>query len=435
MRVVIVGAGPAGLLLGGGLAQLGYSVMVVDRDPGPDAGGRWARRGVMQFEHAHGFRAQVSGVLREQWPGAYDIWLSMGAEPVDIPLPGGTRVPGGMLSRRVTFERALRRGAHAAAGLELRHGHVDRLREHGGRVLGCMVEGHMVDADLVVDASGRAGKLGRPEAGVGGDCGIADVNRTYCLLPGASRGPMSSPIAWFGAFDGYLVLLFPHERGHFSLVFVRPTADAALKSLRHDAVFDAACKAIPALSEWTDPARSVPTSSAMAGGALRNTYHPQRQVPGLVAVGDSVSTTAPTAGRGIAMAALQVQELLRLLGAGADPETVAEPFGAWCDREMLPWVADHVATDSAAVARWQGADVDLTRPLPSDLIVAAAATERQLHRYTIPYMTMSALPATLAEAEPLARAVYQTGWRPEYAEGPTRDQLVDLIDATLAAAA
>ena len=37
-------------------------------------------------------------------------------------------------------------------------------------------------------------------------------------------------------------------------------------------------------------------------------------------------------------------------------------------------------------------------------------------------------------AEPLARAVYQDGWRPAYAPGPTRDELVDVIRAALPAA-
>jgi hypothetical protein len=47
---------------------------------------------------------------------------------------------------------------------------------------------------------------------------------------------------------------------------------------------------------------------------------------------------------------------------------------------------------------------------------------------------MTALPRTLSPAEPLARAVYEAGWRPAYAPGPTRDELVDVICAALPAA-
>src|SRR5678815_536312 len=104
MRAVVVGAGPTGLLAGAGLARRGHRVTVVDRDGGPEADGRWRRRGVMQFGHAHGFRAQAAEVLRRRWPDAYETWLRLGAEPVEIDLPDLGRLPGGMLSRRLTFE-------------------------------------------------------------------------------------------------------------------------------------------------------------------------------------------------------------------------------------------------------------------------------------------------------------------------------------------
>ena len=44
---------------------------------------------------------------------------------------------------------------------------------------------------------------------------------------------------------------------------------------------------------------------------------------------------------------------------------------------------------------------------------------------------MTELPASLAPAEPLARAVYESGWRAPLSEGPSRDELVDLLEATV----
>lgn len=437
MRVVVVGAGPTGLLVGAGLAGRDHQVTVVDRDAGPPRRGRWQRRGVMQFEHAHGFRFQVPDVLERHWPEAYRAWLDLGARPRDVDPTGAGRPA--IASRRVTFERALHRAAASTPGLHLRQAVVDGLVEDRGRVVGCRIDGQVVDADLVVDASGRSGRLtvearGGSDAVLGGDCGIAYVNRTYRLHDEADPGPSNFPLGWFGSFAGYLVLLFTHERGHFSVVFVRPTANRALKELRHDVAFDAACRAIPGLSDWTDPRRAAPTSPALAGGALRNTYRPQRRIPGLVAIGDSVATTAPTAGRGVALAYLQVDEFLRLLDAGVEPTGVGEPFDAWCEREILPWVLDHLRTDEEAARRWQGHDVDLDRPLPSDLIVAAAQVEPALRERVGPYLAMTAPPASLAAAEPVARALFRTGWRPPLSPGPTADDLVDLITAALPAA-
>ena len=438
MRTLIVGSGPTGLLLGAALARRGHQVTSVDRDPGP-TGHAWIRRGVMQFEHAHGFRPQVPMTLQAEWPEALDRWLSLGAQPVEVPSSVASRQGQGVLSRRSTFERALRHEARNQPGLTLRTGHVDGLVLDRGHVVGAQVDGSLVEADLVVDASGRAGRLGRrgaqdvdPE--LDGDCGLAYVDRTYQLIPGAEPGPMTTPIAYFADFDGYQCLVFLHESGHFSVVLVRPTADAALKALRFEAAFEAACQAIPALSEWTEPARSHPTSGVLVGGALRNIYRRQAGTPGLVSVGDSVATTTPTRGRGIAMACMQVTALLVLLDDGADPSTVAEPFGAWCDDHIEPWVADHIAIDGGMVKRWQGQDLDPSLPLTSDLIAAAVEADPRIGQHAAGYFAMTALPETLRPAEPLARAVYQRGWRPAYGQGPKRDQLVDVIRGALPAA-
>jgi 2-polyprenyl-6-methoxyphenol hydroxylase-like FAD-dependent oxidoreductase len=433
-----VGSGPTGLLLGAALARRGHQVTSVDRDPGP-TGDAWIRRGVMQFEHAHGFRPQVPIALQAEWPEAYHSWRSLGAQPVDLPNPAGSREVLGMLSRRSTFERALRHAAEQQPGLTLRTGHVDGLALDHGAVIGARVNGSLVEADLVVDASGRAGRLD-PTSGQGrgpeldGDCGLAYVDRTYRLRPGAEPGPMVNPLAYIADFDGYQCLVFLHEAEHFSVVLVRPTADAALKALRFEAAFDAACRAIPALAEWTQPDRANPTSPVLVGGALRNVYRRQAGTPGLVAVGDSVATTTPTRGRGIAMACIQVTALLALLDEGTKPATVAEPFGAWCDHAIEPWVTDHIAIDGGMVRRWQGEDLDLTVPLTSDLIAAAVEADPRIGQHAGGYFAMTALPETLSPAEPLARAVYDKGWRPAYAPGPTRDELIDVIRAAVPAA-
>ncbi|MEO6144697.1 MAG: FAD-dependent monooxygenase [Dermatophilaceae bacterium] len=428
MRTLIVGSGPTGLLLGAALARRGHQVMSVDRDPGP-VGDVWARRGVMQFEHAHGFRPQVSMVLHTEWPEALDGWLSLGARPVEVPNAVGLRQ---VLSRRSTFERALRHQAGKQPGLTLRTGHVDGLVLNRGKVLGARVDGCLVEADLVVDASGRAGRVGGSRALGGnpdldGDCGLAYVDRTYRLRKGAEPGPMVNPVAYIGEFDGYQCLVFLHESGHFSIVLVRPTQDTELKALRFGSVFEAACRAIPALAEWTDPDRAHPTSKVLVGGALRNVYRRQAGIPGLVAVGDSVATTTPTRGRGIAMAFMQVTALLTLLDQGGDRPAVAEPFGTWCQQNIEPWVADHIAIDGGMVRRWQGEDLDLSIPLTSDLIAAAVVADPSIVQHAAGYFAMTALPETLRPAEPLARAVYQNGWRPAHSPGPTRDELVDII--------
>jgi len=50
-----------------------------------------------------------------------------------------------------------------------------------------------------------------------------------------------------------------------------------------------------------------------------------------------------------------------------------------------------------------------------------------------PYMGMMAPPSILRSVEERARAVLRTGWRPPLGEGPTRDELAELIGATAVA--
>src|SRR3954470_22357964 len=370
MRVAIIGAGPAGLFLGTALAGRGHDVVAVDRDPAPPPQGQWRRPGVMQFHHAHAFRPQVGFGLRREWPAALEAWIEIGAEPVAFDVPGMGVVPAGHLSRRDTFERALRATAQAVPGLTIRQGHVDGVQCTDGRVHGLVVDGVPLDADLVVDASGRSGRATdelRAPATVGGMCGMAYVDRQYRLRRGAEPGPLNSPLIWQADLDGWQVLVFPHEQGHFSVVLIRPTADSALKDLRHTAAFDAACRAVPGLAAWTDPERAEAVTEVLPGGPLRNAYRGQRArdgrpyLPGLVSVGDSVATTTPIFGRGVTTTFVQIRRFLALLDDGQDPATVAEPFDAWCEKNMRPWVADHVAMDTDAVRRWEGGDVDVSR--------------------------------------------------------------------------
>ena len=430
MNVLIVGAGPTGLTLAAALARRRHRVMAIDQDPGPSPDGSWRRRGVMQFGQAHAFRPQVRDLLVAEWPEAWQVWLDLGADPVELPAGAGSVAPLGVRSRRSTYERALRLAAADAKGVTVASGRVEGLVNDGGRVVGAIVDGTPHHADLVIDAGGRLSRLAPPPL-FGGDTGMAYVSRTFQRQAGAPPGPLVSPLAWSGQFLGYDGYAFPHEHDHLSVVLIRPTADQDLGVLRHLDAFEAACRAIPALAAWTDPELTTPTSGVLVGGGLLNLYRPQSGRPGLVAIGDAVATTAPTAGRGLAMASMQIGALLRLLDAGADPSTIADPFGAWCDTWMRPWVEDHLAFDAEAVRRWQGHDIDLTRPLTSAAIAAATSADPSIEPLVEPFRTMAALPSTLADAEHRARAVYETGWRPPTADGPTRAELVALANQAL----
>jgi hypothetical protein len=91
--------------------------------------------------------------------------------------------------------------------------------------------------------------------------------------------------------------------------------------------------------------------------------------------------------------------------------------------------------DEAIQRRWAGEGVDLSQPLPSDLILAAAEADPSIRAVAGGYLSMTELPASLRTAEPRARAVYASGWRPRPAPGPGRAELAEIVLATLGVAA
>jgi 2-polyprenyl-6-methoxyphenol hydroxylase-like FAD-dependent oxidoreductase len=426
VRTVVIGGGPTGLFSAIALARRGHQIVVVDRDPGPPPAGSWRRRGVMQFHQAHTFRGPVVDALSAEMPDVLHSLENAGAEV--ILAADGSAVAA--LCRREVFERVLRRHAHAEPGVTLVAGHVDTVVQEGGRVIGVAAEGRPLPADLVLDASGRAGRATRALRGAaeGGPCGAAYVSRQYRLRT-ERRGAVNSPIGLSLSLSGYFAVVFLHDRGTFSVTITHDGRDPRMRALRRAEVFEAAVGAIPLLAEWIQPEVATPISPVLPGGQLYNSY--RRQVeegrpvsPGLIAVGDAVCTTTPLAGRGVALAFQQARFLVEAVAAHrGDVDAAAVAFDTWCGERIRPWFEDHVRCDDDRMRRWAGGDVDLGAPLPSDLIVTAAEADPRLRPLVEPYARMHALPQSLDVLQPAARAVYESGWRPALPAGPTVEEL------------
>jgi 2-polyprenyl-6-methoxyphenol hydroxylase-like FAD-dependent oxidoreductase len=436
MRSLIVGAGPTGLYTAIALARRGHQITVIDRDPGPDGGQRWDRKGVMQFHHPHFFRQQVADALQAEMPEVWHGLLAAGAVPAV--LPGQLGVPAGLHCRRVTFERVLRSAAQAEPGVRLRTGHVDKVRAERGRVTGVRVGGCQVDGNLVIDAGGRAGRLTRALRGPaqGGGCGIAYVSRQYQMRPGAAPGPVNMPFGVMVTYPGYVAAVFIHDNRIISALIARASADRQLAALRTGAAFEAAARAIPALAAWTDPAQARPITPVLPGGRLHNSYQGQLNkagrvaLAGLIYAGDSVCITNPAAGRGVTTSLLQARQLIALLGEHRrDLTSCSLAFDHWCAGHIKPWFEDHLYSDADLIRRWSGQDVDLGRPLPPDLIMAAAQADPEIAKAAGPYQAMLAPPASLDAVQARVRDIYATGWRPPVPPGPTRDELAALVTA------
>src|SRR5271165_3651212 len=107
-RLIVVGAGPAGLGTALFAARRGHSVVLVERDADrPPSGAdacfdHWNRRGVGQIRQAHQFLALACGVLLDEAP---EVFAALSEGAVMAPMTDATppELPMLMGTRRTTF--------------------------------------------------------------------------------------------------------------------------------------------------------------------------------------------------------------------------------------------------------------------------------------------------------------------------------------------
>jgi hypothetical protein len=127
----------------------------------------------------------------------------------------------------------------------------------------------------------------------------------------------------------------------------------------------------------------------------------------------------------------QAAEFLRLFDQDShDPRGLAREFENWCLENIWPWFEDQVHSDAALLARFRGEDVDLDSRLPSEVICDAIETDPSLLPVVGPYLVMRTQPASLRVIEARVRDLLRDGWRPHFASGPSRDELVALMEYT-----
>ena len=371
-RLIVIGAGPAGLGAALFSARRGHSVALVERDSdGPPADSdacfdRWNRRGVGQIRQGHQFLALSCRVLMEEAP---EVFAAVCEEAVTVPMLDATPTDPPMLlgARRTTFESVLRREVERRPGVEILAGatvkeliarsdgrvpHVTGVRLAGGEVL---------EGALVVDASGRGTHARRWLATIGArpcpeehqEVGFSYLTRWYRLrddVPAPEqRGPPGTQ-APYGLF-----MVAPAERRTFCIMIGLSHEDPLRKDVHDPAVFDRVAGGEPFCAPWVRA--SVGTTAPQP---FANVHNGRRalvdgegpMVTGFVLLGDAAMHTNPTLGRGTSLALAHAQELARTAHrARVDPHGFAEAFAAWTEENLGVWYESQSAIDAAASVR------------------------------------------------------------------------------------
>jgi flavin-dependent dehydrogenase len=389
-RIVVVGAGMAGLACALALSGPDREVVVLDRDPAP--GGNvetafrdWERKGVTQLRHSHVFLGRLYCLIRDKYPellaelkaaGARE-WTFADGVPKTlkdeyVPAPGDDDLTI-LFSRRTTFEFLIRKFAERRAGVTFRtnaavKGLLTERREGRLHVTGVEIAGEAapetLTASIVVDATGRNSQFPEQLAALGAalpyeehTAGILYFTRHYRLrdgVPEPERGDIP------GAGDlGYLKYgVFNADNRHFSLTLAVPEIETALRTaIPRPDVFDAICAKLPGVVKWTDPKTAEPVSKVFGMGNLKNgwrAYVAKDGTPAALsffAVGDSLVRSNPLYGRGCSQAFIAGHALADALAESHDPIERARAYDRAIRRELKPFWDAMVRQDKAAIRR------------------------------------------------------------------------------------
>ena len=379
-RIVVVGAGVAGLGCALFASRSGHQVVLVERDDTPmpaDPHGAfdWDRRGAPQVRHSHAFLARLRNLLRDRHPDVLAVLLAAGATEMDFidMLPEGmdqTRRAGdedlvALACRRTTFEWVLRAMVMRDTDVEFRHGAalgglrsttaIDGVPVVDGITLD---DGTELSADVVVLCGGRRQNVPELVAPLGAevreeaeDTGIVYLSRFFELRDGLEYPPQVGPI---GGDLGYLkYAVFAGDNRTFSITFALEAHDSELRRVVLDTDgFMNVARALPATSAHADPALALGlTGVEVMGGLLnrRRWFLDDDGAPvvlGLHAVGDAHTCTNPVYGRGCSLAMVQAQLLVDTLNElGSAHVERATAFESATEAEITPWYKASLAQD------------------------------------------------------------------------------------------
>lgn len=345
--IIILGAGMNGLTAAMLLANDGYSVTVLERDPAEppadaDAAWReWERRGVGHFRLPHfilpRWRTEMAAMLPAVLTEAERLGARRFNTVTSLPraLTGGER-PGdnrfeALTARRPVLETAVANIARQTPGVEIRRGVavaglLAEPRSRGvPRVTGVVsADGSKYRAKLVVDMTGRHSALPAWLEGIGArplvqeaeDCGFIYYARHFRARDGYIPDHRTLLMEHYPSVS---IGTMPADNDTWSVFFVTSKTDRALRGLAKVDMWNRTLASYPLVAHWGqgEPLEGV---AVMGGIEDRHRSLIRDDAPvatGILIAGDAWAATNPALGRGISMGAFHsrlLRDTIRVVG-------------------------------------------------------------------------------------------------------------------------
>ena len=387
-HAVVLGGSIAGLLAARVLAGRGDRVTIVDRDEiGPDIR---PRRGAPQGHHVHAILAGGQQALEELFPGLTEQLAARGAPVGDMLADAHVVFGGNRLCRtrsglplvgasRPLLESTVRERVLAMDGIHLAPpADVVGLRSTTRGIDGVRIvrrlagsTGEAIDADLVVDTTGRTSRLPSWLEELGG--AAPPVEEVRVDIGYATRRYRVPPDVVGGALA---VVIGPTPERPRGGVLARLEDDVWMATLYgyagdhpplDPAGFETFAASLEPADLTTALAESTPIDEAVRHrfpANVRRRYEDVRDLPGgLVVMGDALSSFNPVYGQGMAVAALQAVALRRRLSgrdrvgsrtiARAMARTIRAPWELATGADLtIPGVVGRRSRRQRMAARW-----------------------------------------------------------------------------------
>lgn len=355
---IVIGGGTTGLTAARVLADAGFGVTLVERDTYPETPD--SRPGAPQGQHVHILLRRGYDTLCQRFPTLADDLREIGAAHLRITRDLIYHGPAGRSPRfdsafeivtpsRPMLEWILRRRVAEDARITLRSGvKVDGLLADGARICGVQTADGPLEADLVVDASGRTSRTPRWLEALGFEAPAeTEIPTRAAYVTRWFRHPDPpadyKAIAMLPPLDGGRRggLVNPAERGTFIVTLcgikgeVPPTDDAGFMAF-------AAAMPEPTFAEFLAGAEPIgPTRAWRKMGNRLRRYDRLRKPPGGLAVlGDAFCAFNPVYGQGITVGALGAEVLGEALDRGVsvhDPRFTRRLFRRLWRTARIPW--------------------------------------------------------------------------------------------------